>query len=824
MMRRLDFAVVLLSIALFAITFHYVKNLKVKSDFKEMLPSKFESVIQFNKLEKRVQSVGNLILLVGDAPWPTLKRFIDDFAPRASEELTAEVSNVEYNVKNVADFYDKNKYLYIDLPDLQEIHDRLKRKIDYEKLKRTQLYIEFGDEEPSFDVSDIESKYKKKAGAYLDYKDGYFTLPDGTLAAIILKPREGATNIEFAEKLMGKIRGIIEGMNPASYDPNLKFTFGGRYQKTVTEYKSLIGDIVKTTVLCILMVGGIVFLFYRRVKPCLLVTVTVTQGVLVALALGYAFIGYLTSQTAFLGSIIVGNGINFSLIFMARYLEERRENTREVVDAMAIALSQTWKPTLVAASTTSASFAALMMTDIRGFSQFGFIGGIGMIVCWLCTYFFLPGWLSLAERIWVTKAKPLGHWIDYRFYGWLANSLVARNKAVLKLTVAISICAAVLAAWYLPNALEYNFDNMRFKPPKAHGSQWEISAREKINEIFGQSTTPSVVLADRADQADQICDIIRKKSGPEGEQNLIDDCKTLGSMVPGDQPKKLEILASMRETLESSTLKFLNEDQMKEVRKFLAQINLRSLSLDDIPAAITDKFEEVDGSRGKIVYVYPKPTANLWNGRELIRFADIIREVDLPDGEKIYSSGEPVIFADLLSVVVKEGPLVTLFSFTLVLILIIINFRATKESAIVMSTLMLGIVLLVALLPIFHIKLNFLNFIALPITFGIGVDYAVNIYQRYKQDGRGSIAQVLKFTGGAVTLCSLTTIIGYSVLMTSRNMGLVSFGATALLGELTCLAAALISLPAFISWSERRQAAREKDPVAACKGCCAIEK
>ena len=35
-------------------------------------------------------------------------------------------------------------------------------------------------------------------------------------------------------------------------------------------------------------------------------------------------------------------------------------------------------------------------------------------------------------------------------------------------------------------------------------------------------------------------------------------------------------------------------------------------------------------------------------------------------------------------------------------------------------------------------KLNFLNFIALPITFGIGVDYAVNIVQRYVRDARSA--------------------------------------------------------------------------------------
>ena len=35
-----------------------------------------------------------------------------------------------------------------------------------------------------------------------------------------------------------------------------------------------------------------------------------------------------------------------------------------------------------------------------------------------------------------------------------------------------------------------------------------------------------------------------------------------------------------------------------------------------------------------------------------------------------------------------------------------------------------------------HVKVNFCNFVAYPITFGIGVDYAVNVMTRYVQDGR----------------------------------------------------------------------------------------
>ena len=85
-------------------------------------------------------------------------------------------------------------------------------------------------------------------------------------------------------------------------------------------------------------------------------------------------------------------------------------------------------------------------------------------------------------------------------------------------------------------------------------------------------------------------------------------------------------------------------------------------------------------------------------------------------------------------------------------------------------------------------KINYINFVAFPITFGIGVDYAVNIMARYRQelgDLTGSsapspvrappghalqpIRRAVHTTGPAVALCSLTTILGYSSLLIAEE-------------------------------------------------------
>ena len=94
-------------------------------------------------------------------------------------------------------------------------------------------------------------------------------------------------------------------------------------------------------------------------------------------------------------------------------------------------------------------------------------------------------------------------------------------------------------------------------------------------------------------------------------------------------------------------------------------------------------------------------------------------------------------------------------------------------------------------------KLNFLNFIALPITFGIGCEYPFNVFDRSRLLG-GDVNLALRRTGGAVALCSYTTTVGYSSLLFADNQALQSFGQLAMSGELACLAGAMLVLPALL--------------------------
>ena len=214
-------------------------------------------------------------------------------------------------------------------------------------------------------------------------------------------------------------------------------------------------------------------------------------------------------------------------------------------------------------------------------------------------------------------------------------------------------------------------------------------------------------------------------------------------------------------------------------------------------------FTEQDGSRGKIVYIVPTEGRSVYDAKYLLLWADSFRHIELPNGEVILGTGDPVIFADMLINIGEDAPKAILLSFLGTVVVILIAFRGRTSGWLVLVTLLIGVSYLIAFLALREIKLNFLNFVALPITIGVGADYAINVMKRREIEGDEHLYRVLVQTGGAVVLCALTTTLGYLALLLSINRAVKSFGLAAAVGEIATLLAAMLLLPAILFWRAR---------------------
>ena len=159
--------------------------------------------------------------------------------------------------------------------------------------------------------------------------------------------------------------------------------------------------------------------------------------------------------------------------------------------------------------------------------------------------------------------------------------------------------------------------------------------------------------------------------------------------------------------------------------------------------------------------------------------------------------GSAFVFTDMLDAMERDGPHATGIAALGAIVVVVALLGPSLAGFATLFCGAFGTLAMVALAGLFGLKVNFLDFVALPITIGIGIDYSVNIISRARTEpdtpqGRVESAR----TASAVALCSYTTVVGYGSLWFSSNKGIRSFGFAAMLGELTCLSAALLIAPA----------------------------
>jgi predicted RND superfamily exporter protein len=383
--------------------------------------------------------------------------------------------------------------------------------------------------------------------------------------------------------------------------------------------------------------------------------------------------------------------------------------------------------------------------------------------------------------------------------GWVAGpfaQLMLKKSALPVALTAALACGSLYLAWqFAQNPIQYDFRELGSRSGLHQGAGfWD----KHVDAVLLAYQTPTVVLTDSREQADAIAAAMQKEKDAAVDGGTIDSVVSLRDFLPQDQPKKLELLREIFGLLDKRPRARLPP----EIRRLRERTRLEPVSLSDVPERLTSAFVEKDGRRGRIVLVYPTLSTDAANGRAQMLHTQIVREAARKADPSARVAGQMVLITDIVHAITNDGVFTGALSFLAVTVLTLLVMRSVRDAAWVIGSLSLGVLWMAGAMTLLSLKFNFVNFAVLPITFGIGVDYAVNLYQRYRQ--AGSVEEALASSGGAVALCSVTTIIGYATLVTADNQAIQSFGLTAVIGEVTCLSAALFALPAVLSLRNRR--------------------
>lgn len=787
-------------IALVGAYFSVRLYMNLRTDIEELLPTTARSVKDLEQVTQRLESIDNMVVLIFSKNTGASKRFVDDLAGKLKQVPRTVISSVEYRIDRELKFFSERRALYIDLPDLYRVRNYIQNRIDYEKELYNPLNIfrEENGSEPQLNYEAMRKKYDGQIAGYDHFPGGYYATADEKIRAFIVYiPGKG---LDKAQRMKEAVEKAVMELKPQSYAPDLEVKYTGNIQNLLEESAALVEDLELSTVIVMVLVTFAMVVFYRSLTATAALVFSLLMGTFWTFGIAYFAVGYLNANTAFLASIVIGNGINFGVILLARYLEERRGGKNND-DAMTCAVSSTYIPTLTAALAAGLSYGSLMLTGFRGFSQFGVIGLVGMVFCWLSAYTLLPAYLTLLDRWkgerWMAMSlpKPI-------LSGAIAHLVQKMPRLVCFLSIAGVAATVVLLQNFKGGLIETDLTKLRDKRSIEKGSG---ALYHYIDDVFQHSFSPMVILPKDREDSRRIAKLLKEERDRHGKSSLISTVQSLDDFVPKNQGQKIKVLREIEKLLPKKYIDVLAEKERRLVKELLNPKAFYPFVDMDLPPLVLGKFTERDGTVGKIVLVDKVIDKDRDDVQALSSFVQLGRDVTDSVVPLAPVAGDLPISYDMFQAITHDGPRATFFAFLAVVILVIVLFRKAETISLILMALMLGVTWMAGLILGFNLKINFLNFIALPITFGIGVDYGVNIFQRYREEGAGNILGIVRNTGGAVLLSSLTTIIGYSSLLIAGNQAFVSFGRLAVIGELTCVTAAVVSLPAFLYWREKRK-------------------
>lgn len=865
--QRFYLFVILGTLAITGGLFYYAKDIEARPDLIELLP---RDSAGFRALEHQFARMGGgstLLVVVTspnraanekaiDAISDKLTKFVDD-AKQCASTCNANdaackdrcndglVTYLELNTKDVRGYFERNKWLYADLADLEKTDSDIDRQIALQSGMVEDLESDDAPAPapkaapnakndatspsvvPAASTEEVEkkknalgirehlAKWEERANRQESYPTGYFANPDSTILGIRM-----VTNTYLgdprADRLLAEMERMVSEVNVKQFDPAMEVGFTGDLAAAATEKKALMDEALTATLLAlsVIMIGIVVF--YRSAWALVIMAFPIAFGISSAYAFARWELGFVNAVGAFLGAILLGNGINYPIVLLSRYQDFRARGAGPE-EAKRAAVYNALRAEFVGACVAAIAYGTLTLSDFRGFRQFGTIGFVGMLLVWISIVPLVPALLTGIEKLNPKLPPFLRMGIPkLREDGSRSRTLSVVSRLTTKhpwVFVLITVAVTARAVWHMPayfaDPWEYDFGRMGSKSSDKSGSgAWS----DKANEVFGKTNIAGArMIADTPDQVPLIKQAMMEKDAQDPQGRMLQDVVTVADMLPGtaeEQKQKLEVLERIRSRLTPKVLSELDDEERKTVERATPPEDLKALVPADLPALIARRFTDSSGQVGNVFYVQPQQV-NFADAHNHLRLSATIDNVKLPDGTVVMTASRSTIFAEILKAIRKDGPKLSLISFLAVAVVVIVAARNIKTAGAVLLSLLLGVLWLAGATAYFGERLNYVNFIAFPITFGIGSEYPFNIADRTRLLG-GNVREAVVRSAGAVLLCSFTTVVGYGSLLYSDFQALVSFGKLAVVGEIACLYTAVFFLPSLLTLIER--ARRGKAP------------
>jgi predicted RND superfamily exporter protein len=384
----------------------------------------------------------------------------------------------------------------------------------------------------------------------------------------------------------------------------------------------------------------------------------------------------------------------------------------------------------------------------------------------------------------------------WRGFGWAVEAGVRAGTGRPRLT--LSVCALLaLAGVFGATRLTLDTDLRRLRPTDHPAAAAELDLAQEFGIGIGTSTVtvPGRSVAEALDRADAIAGLARAAL-PAAEVSSPSDWVISGERLRA----RLSAMAPLQLAAAADRLSAALDREGLDVKAFAPALDgLRAIGAgrepsgmtqDSWPDWIADSVHEGEGAT--LVVVRIRIPEGAWPGGPPASFLASV-QAEAP-GAQVANAVR--LGAELRSVAVRDLKRLGGLAIGVVLAIVLLSYRGDLgATALTFLPVILGTVWTAGLWGSFGRSLDLFSLCVLPVMVGIGVDDGLHVLHLARRRGE-DLERASLDAGRGVVLTNLTTCAGFASLCLSHVPALRNGGLLICVGNLLCLAATLVALPA----------------------------
>lgn len=475
--------------------------------------------------------------------------------------------------------------------------------------------------------------------------------------------------------------------------------------------------------------------------------------------------------------VALGLGIDYALQIQSRYLDERRKG-RSIDQSAVIASRNDGYALLIAFSTTVIGLLSLLVALVPPVRQFGITAAISVMASMvlsltllvsLITYFDVGFKPASYKRDKESKRKSMSSFDS--IFGKLSDLIF--DKATLVLSFGALLFLVGIFSYV---NVQTQTDMLDYWP--------QIQERQDIRDLQDMVAAPNILyVVVEHDDIHHDYDALVKISEFEHALESVEFVVTPISPV-----------RAVEMTSEEGTIDELNKSALFERLE-------KRVSVDRPPVA-SQPYENHPNQFITQVYVEDV------SGDEE---RQVIDDISAVAGENLgvmgyYVSGNLVVNRNVIENVTAGLTSTTLVSFSIGLVALSFFLWSFKDAFVLIMGVSAGSVLFATTgMLIFGIPWNPLTVTTASIILGIGIDYAVHLFERFKEElnsgsaAKRSLSKAMEAKSIPILASGITTLLGFGVLAFSDFPVLYEFGFAVVFAMLGSLILSFILLPALLS-------------------------